>query len=81
MLFGCKSELSNYYLNKPTIKSLGKPIQLIPQTPKPNPNHPHNPISSLNNHNDINATAKGWESIITEPNPAPVRTNPSARNP
>ena len=36
---------------------------------------------SPNSQLESRATAKGWESIITEPKPAPVLTKPSARKP
>ena len=59
--------------------SVGTPRQIIPTKPSTKPIHPIGLIASPNRILANKATIKGWESIRTEPKPAPVSINPLAK--
>ena len=56
-------------------------MQTIPAKPMASPIQPMGLIDSMNNARAIRATNRGWQSIRTEPRPAPVPSNPRANRP
>ena len=60
-------------------RSEGTPKQTIPAKPSIKPNQPTGLIASANRLRANKATISGWESIKTEPKPAPVSWSPLAR--
>ena len=59
----------------------GRPKQRIPDKPSSRPNQPIGLMASPSSERAKSATSSGWESINTEPKPAPVRSSPSASRP
>ena len=64
----CISDISHKFSRN----SFGTPKKTIPPKPKSNPNHPTGLIKLPKIALAKIATNKGWESISTEPKPAPV---------
>ncbi len=60
-------------------RGAGTPRQTIPAKPRAKPSQPNGLIDSANSHRARSATINGWESINTEPSPAPVPSIPLAR--
>ena len=56
----------------------GNPKQRIPSKPTSRPTQPTGLIASPNRLRASKATSKGWDSISTEPRPAPVPPRPRA---
>ena len=59
----------------------GRPRQRIPSRPSSSPSQPTGLIASPNRLRASRATSSGWESISTDPRPAPVPPRPRANRP
>ena len=62
-------------------RSAGNPRQRMPSTPSNRPTQPTGLMASPKRARASRATNKGWESIRTDPRPAPLRPRPMASSP
>ena len=78
---GCKSKTEGPSNHQCSSRGAGRPKHTIPSKPTSRPIQPTGLIASPNKLRASRATSSGWESINTEPRPAPVWPRPLANRP